>query len=181
MCVKPNIVQYVAHEERNGYLYIIMEYVQLGDLQSCFRAGNEAVSEEFCQAVASQMCQALNYLHENGITHRDLKPDNILMESNNPYLFKLSDFGLSKIVTNEETFLDTFCGTLLYCAPEVYPGYERAMKGKEQPRAKSRRSVTLFPTTKPPPFLNIPAADPWLDGVSKKPNSRIRRRSTPGA
>lgn len=142
-CVKPNIVQYVAHEERNGYLYIIMEYVQLGDLQSCFGAGKDPVSEEFSQAVASQMCQALKYLHENDITHRDLKPDNILMESDNPYLFKLSDFGLSKIVTNDETFLDTFCGTLLYCAPEVYPGYERAMKGTEKSRAKNRRSVTF--------------------------------------
>ena len=75
--------------------------------------------------VAHQILQAIDYLHKGGITHRDLKPDNILMESDFPYIFKLSDFGLSKIVTNKDTFLKTFCGTMMYCAPEVYPGYQR--------------------------------------------------------
>uniref|UniRef100_A0A182S8J7 Protein kinase domain-containing protein n=1 Tax=Anopheles maculatus TaxID=74869 RepID=A0A182S8J7_9DIPT len=54
-----------------------------------------------------------------GITHRDLKPDNILLENNNEYtLLKVSDFGLSKFV-RKNSVMRTICGTPLYVAPEV--------------------------------------------------------------
>jgi serine/threonine protein kinase len=48
---------------------------------------------------------------------------------------KLSDFGLSK-VAQEETFMKTFCGTLLYCAPEVYPEYESYKRGEARKRRR---------------------------------------------
>lgn len=123
-----------------------MELIPHGDLQTCIgRGGRPRLQEYQCQAVASQMCQALKYLHDSNITHRDIKPDNILIFSNDPYIFKLSDFGLSKVVTKEETFLKTFCGTLLYCAPEVYPGYDGLKHGtpRKRRRAKDGRYVPL--------------------------------------
>ena len=123
-CRQPNIVKYVDHHETTQWLFIIMEYIRFGDLGRWTRVGSP-MPEYMCMHVARQMLQAIDYVHQRGITHRDLKPDNILMENDCPYVFKLSDFGLSKIVTNKDTFLKTFCGTMMYCAPEIYPGYQR--------------------------------------------------------
>ncbi|KAL8855759.1 MAG: hypothetical protein Q9178_007577 [Gyalolechia marmorata] len=136
----PNIVQYIEHHETPEYLYILMELVPHGDLQSVLQT-RHVLEEYHCQAIASQMCEALKYLHDRDITHRDIKPDNILIQSNTPYLFKLSDFGLSKVVKNNETFLTSFCGTYLYCAPEVYPGYHHynRVSDKPEPRRRSTR------------------------------------------
>lgn len=66
-----------------------------------------------------QMCEATKYLHDNGITHRDIKPDNILLASSDEEsLLKITDFGLSKFVqTNSE--MKTLCGTPQYVAPEI--------------------------------------------------------------
>ncbi|KAL8669496.1 MAG: hypothetical protein Q9168_005918, partial [Polycauliona sp. 1 TL-2023] len=133
----PNIVQYIEHHNTPEYLYILMELVPHGDLQSVLQTCH-VLTEYQCQAIASQMCEALKYLHDRDITHRDIKPDNILIQSNSPFVFKLSDFGLSKVVKNNETFLTSFCGTYLYCAPEVYPGYHHYKEANEKPEPRRR-------------------------------------------
>lgn len=112
-----------------------MEYVPYGDLMTYINTG-QVMPEYLCKQVARQICQALDYLHRQNVTHRDIKPDNILVASNEPFVVKLSDFGLSKVVTGDDTFLKTFCGTLLYCAPEVYPGYDRYNLGLPRKRRR---------------------------------------------
>lgn len=103
-------------------LIIIMEYVSGGDLGKII-SDDGAFPEDMVQTMSKQLLGALEYLHKNNITHRDVKPDNILINSLEPLEVKLTDFGLSKMVDSEQTFLRTFCGTLLYCAPEVYTEY----------------------------------------------------------
>ena len=105
-----------------------MEYIPHGDLLR-YLGNYGKMYEPQCQSITRQLCHALRYLHNCCITHRDIKPDNILILSLEPFVVKLSDFGLSKVITHDETFLKTFCGTLLYCAPEVYPEYEQYRKG----------------------------------------------------
>ncbi|OJD23015.1 CAMK/PKD protein kinase [Blastomyces percursus] len=68
-----------------------------------------------------QCLMAIRHLHANHVTHRDLKPANILVKSRVPFHVKLCDFGLAK-VADEDTVLRTFCGTYMYCAPEIYLG-----------------------------------------------------------
>ena len=99
-----------------------MEYIPGGDLGSMINR-NGRLQELEVKSISVQLLDALKYLHKMGITHRDVKPDNILILTAHPYHVKLTDFGLSKMVDSEETFLRTFCGTLLYCAPEVYTEY----------------------------------------------------------
>lgn len=134
--MKPYIIRFVGHEEKPNHLYIIMEYVPYGDLTAYTHSGL-AMPEFHCQSVARQICQALEYLHKSNITHRDIKPDNILVHTQNPFVVKLSDFGLSKHITSDATLLQTFCGTLLYCAPEIYPGYELHKSGIPRKRHRA--------------------------------------------
>jgi serine/threonine protein kinase len=111
-----------------------MEYVGGGEL-STYLAQVKRLREDTAKTIARQLLHALQYLHRRRITHRDIKPDNILISSFDPMRVKLSDFGLSKVV-QEETFLKTFCGTLLYCAPEVYPEYENYRRGEARKRRR---------------------------------------------
>lgn len=130
----PNIVQYVDHHEHDRWIYIIMEYVAGGEL-SAYLLGNGKIAEDLVKSITRQLLHALQYLHKRKITHRDIKPDNILISSIDPLRVKLSDFGLSKVV-QEETFMKTFCGTLLYCAPEVYPEYDNYRQGAARKRRR---------------------------------------------
>ncbi|PWY89113.1 kinase-like protein [Aspergillus heteromorphus CBS 117.55] len=140
----PNIVQYVDHHEHERWIYIIMEYVPGGEL-STYLHSHGKIREDMVRPMARQIVHALHYLHKRKITHRDIKPDNILISSLEPLRVKLSDFGLSKVV-QEETFLRTFCGTLLYCAPEVYPEYDTYRRGEVR---KRRRLGDPPPKTSP--------------------------------
>jgi serine/threonine protein kinase len=154
----PNIVQFIEHIDWEDYLYIIMEYVPSGDLGSLVGRGG-AIQEAEVKIMAAQLVDALKYLHGKNITHRDVKPDNILIKSTSPFQVKLTDFGLSKMVDSEETFLRTFCGTLLYCAPEVYSEYrEYDNTGKRAYRGFDKRLL--------PPQRYDHAVDIWsLAGV----------------
>ncbi|KAL3433080.1 kinase-like domain-containing protein [Aspergillus tetrazonus] len=140
----PNIVQYIDHHEHDRWIYIIMEYVPCGEL-STYLQNMVNIPEDMVKTIARQILHALRYLHKRKITHRDIKPDNILIASHEPLKVKLSDFGLSKVV-QEETFLKTFCGTLLYCAPEVYPEYDMYRRGEVR---KRRRVGDPLPKTSP--------------------------------
>lgn len=112
-----------------------MEYVPGGELSAYLNQCHH-LAEEQVKTISRQILHALQYLHRRKITHRDIKPDNILIQSFDPLCVKLSDFGLSK-VTQEESFMKTFCGTLLYCAPEVYPEYDNYRRGEARKRRRA--------------------------------------------
>lgn len=116
----PNIVKLKAFYEDLDNYYLVMEFVPGGDLMD-FVAANGAIGEDATRIITKQILRGIHYVHKLGISHRDLKPDNILIMSDDPIMIKISDFGLAKISDNS-TFMKTFCGTLAYVAPEIITG-----------------------------------------------------------
>ena len=131
MTKKPNIVEYIGYFEDNTHVYVVMEFIEHGDLNNYLNY-HTTMPEPLTKQVVTQVLRGLEYIHGMGISHRDLKPDNILIASEEPMIVKISDFGLAKMVNNEQTFLRTFCGTMLFLAPEVFPGYMSAMMAEAQ-------------------------------------------------
>ncbi|KAM0743157.1 hypothetical protein ACQRIT_003334 [Beauveria bassiana] len=154
----PNIVRYIENFDWDERLFIIiMEFVPQGDLGKLI-ADNGPLTERTTQVLAVQLLAALRYLQNFNITHRDIKPDNILINSLEPLEVKLTDFGLSKMIDSDQTFLRTFCGTLLYCAPEVYTEYLEYDDNGHRTRGR--------PSRRPPGQRYSHAVDIWsLGGV----------------
>jgi serine/threonine/tyrosine protein kinase RAD53 len=116
----PNIVSLKGFYEDMDNYYIVMELVPGGDLMD-FVAANGAIGEDATQVITKQILEGIAYVHKLGISHRDLKPDNILIKQDDPIMVKITDFGLAKFSDNS-TFMKTFCGTLAYVAPEIVTG-----------------------------------------------------------
>lgn len=116
----PNIVKFHEHfeftnEYHESYIAIIMEYCANGDLLSYLNL-KRFKDEEQKHKIIRQFLDAIKYLHKKGIAHGDIKPENILLDSE--YNAKLTDFGFAK--TNEIAGDDEKNGTLFYAAPELF-------------------------------------------------------------
>lgn len=127
----PNIVRLKSFYEDVENYYLVMELVPGGDLMD-FVAANGAIGEEATQVITKQVLDGIAYVHRMGISHRDLKPDNILIMQDDPIFIKITDFGLAKISDNA-TFMKTFCGTLAYVAPEVITGKYDLQQSQDSP------------------------------------------------
>lgn len=98
-------------------IYIYKIYRATNDLSNLLR--KRCVDEDDIKRICKQLLLGFNYLHNLGIVHRDLKPENILYnEFKQGFSIKITDFGLSSFV-EESQYLQTFCGTPLFFAPEV--------------------------------------------------------------
>ena len=118
----PNIIKLYDIYENENYIYIIMEYCSGGDLLSYFEHYDYKLTESKVCEIIHKLSMAIYYLHSYGIVHRDLKPENILMTDLSLQAdIRLLDFGLSKIVGNEEKCTEPY-GTLSFVAPEVLQG-----------------------------------------------------------
>lgn len=119
LCRHPNVVRLLDHFENAEYIFLIMEYLPGGDLSEYFRRNGFKISEARAAQIMFQLANGLKYLHQFGILHRDLKPDNIMLtECSDKGQIKIMDFGLSKIMGPGERAADGF-GTLTFVAPEV--------------------------------------------------------------
>lgn len=119
----PNIVTVYDFGQADGLFYFIMEFVDGVNLRQAMRAGNLKPQEAL--KVVPQICEALQFAHDEGIVHRDIKPENVLLDKKGR--IKIADFGLAKLLgksAGEVTLTGTrqVMGTMHYMAPEQVEG-----------------------------------------------------------
>lgn len=112
----PYIVEFYYSIIGRHNLYLVMDFVSGGDLYSLLQ-NIGTLDEDSTRIYIAQIVQALDFLHGQGILHRDLKPDNILIASDGK--LKLTDFGLSLYGAFDRGNTDGVVGTPGYMAPEI--------------------------------------------------------------
>lgn len=115
----PFIVQLRFAFQTSDKLYMVMDFINGGELfyhmRKCLK-----FPEDRARFYSAEILLALEYLHQSNIVYRDLKPENVLVDSEGH--IKLTDFGLSKKFFTGEKKAFSFCGTPEYLAPEILKG-----------------------------------------------------------
>jgi len=114
----PNIVKLFQVIETEKTLYLVMEYASGGEVFD-YLVLHGRMKEKEARAKFRQIVSAVQYCHQKKIIHRDLKAENLLLDSE--MNIKIADFGFSNefVIGNK---LDTFCGSPPYAAPELFQG-----------------------------------------------------------
>ncbi|OMJ79323.1 hypothetical protein SteCoe_20664 [Stentor coeruleus] len=114
----PNIIKLYEFYEDEAYFYLVTEYLGGGELFD-YIINSKVLSEPVAAHFMSQLLSAISYCHDNNIIHKDIKPENLLLDRNSPdAILKLIDFGSSSPILSDKK-LTQKCGDAFYIAPEV--------------------------------------------------------------
>jgi len=114
-----NLVSIYDWGELDGTYYIVMEYVEGETLKDYIRRQGRLSGTESVR-IALQLLAALEYAHRHGIVHRDIKPQNVMMDGHGTV--KVMDFGIARAGDSGMTEAGSILGTAQYLAPEQAKG-----------------------------------------------------------
>eukprot|EP01060_Flectonema_neradi_P015900 TRINITY_DN22531_c0_g1_i1.p1 TRINITY_DN22531_c0_g1~~TRINITY_DN22531_c0_g1_i1.p1 ORF type:complete len:547 (+),score=79.31 TRINITY_DN22531_c0_g1_i1:49-1641(+) len=113
----PNIVKLYGFSADSNIATLYLEYVAMGSLFTLLQLNQGRFHELFLRRTLQQVCTGVGYLHEFNLLHRDLKPHNILMDTEG--VIKVTDFGCCKQLRESTTTTQQLTGTPSYMAPEA--------------------------------------------------------------
>ena len=115
----PNTIRFYETYFDNKYFHIVMQLCKGKDLYNKIQSHN-VLSENVVKVIIYKILHGISYCHAKGIVHRDLKPENILFVKDTlDSEIKISDFGLSKYISDPNEKMKSMVGTPYYIAPEV--------------------------------------------------------------
>ncbi|MFI5228182.1 MAG: serine/threonine-protein kinase, partial [Gemmatimonadales bacterium] len=176
----PNIVSIYSVDERDGLVYFVMGLVEGGSLGDRIRNSGPLPVDE-ARRVLREVADALAYAHAHGVVHRDIKPDNVLLDTTTGRAM-VTDFGIARAATEEEgstrlTATGTAIGTPAYMSPEQCAG-DRSIDGRSD--LYSLGAVAYQMLTGEPPFAGNSTPAIMVKHVTEAPAPlRSRRADVP--
>lgn len=197
--VHPNIVTIfdTGEDTATGTAYIVMEYVEGTSLGQLLKKGTPLTVGQIVR-IGIDICRALDFAHSKGVIHRDIKPGNILLTSEQQTV-KVTDFGIARLDGGGHTQTDHLLGTPQYMSPEQCKGervdgrsdlfsvgallYELLTRQKPFPgeNVAAIMHQVLTQTPAPPATLSSDIPQPLSDIVMKAMEKEPGQRFSTGA
>jgi serine/threonine protein kinase len=168
----PHILSVLEFEERDGFVYLVMPYVHVRNLESVLNS-QEMLSLPVIMDYLDQLASTLDYAHEQGVLHLDIKPSNILITRDDTLL--LTDFALTKTMTERQAarIRQFKVGMLDYTAPEQLMGKDPGEKAD----LYSLGAVLYHMVTGSPPFHGETMVEVAKKQLQKSPPSPRSKRA----
>ena len=159
-------------EGKEKIFYEVMDYAVNGELKDHVQGTSTRIPEKISAKIFLKIVLIVKYLHDNNITHCDIKPENVLLDKY--YRPLLNDFGFSQIFegNNGDFTLHKFAGSNIYCAPETRKAYTRGFDAIKNDIFSL--GVLLFVITIGDfPFINTSFSDEKYKFIIKKNYERF--------